>query len=292
MQPMTGTHTIHPLLGIFPKPLPLSLAIEAFTEDGKRAPVASLQKAEDTPLFVGKLTAPGQRAAYDLVYRPDEKSGQFLADWPKQLAAKGEYTLDVALVRDASAPIWLPTGTEHATRSFQRADTLLTMPWSLVALLILILLVVLDVVAVRLASGPLAGAALIFTKQDRKGVTEEVGQVNISGMLNRHRYVAKRSQLEGLGRFDRIEVEATKSDDPNATLAANIHLTWSADDGGASVTDDLAGVLEGETVRIGEGFRMQLKKESASAIPLWLWGWIVVTLVAWIATFGYLYLTA
>jgi hypothetical protein len=295
-QPMTGTHTIHPLLGLLPRPIPLPLAVEAFTEEGRPAPAVSLQKAGDTPLFVGKLTVPGRQTPYDLNYRPDEKTGQFLADWPAQLAAKGTYTLDVSLVKGANSSIWMPTGLEQMTRSFRREDTLLTLPWSLLALIALILILAADAVFLLLAVGPLAGAILVFSKPGRHGSLEEIGQVNITGRLNRHRYIAKKSQLDRdvtALNLERIEVQAAKSTEEGASFAANIHLQWSGEEGEPSATDDLDGVLEGETVGIGgQGLRMQLKKQAVSAVPPWLWVWIPATLTAWIAVCGYLYMKA
>lgn len=294
-QPMTGTYTIHPMLGLCPKPIPLRLAVEAFTKDGEPAPAAELQKAKDNPLFVGKLIVPGRQAPYELVYYPDENTGQFLADWPAQLAAKGDYKLEVTLVKGANSPMWLPSGPEQMTRSFRREDTLLTMPWSLLALIVLLLIVVSDVVFLVLASGPLAGAVLVFLKPGLIG-PEEIGQVNIGGPLNRHRYVAKKNQLDRdvptLG-LERIEVKGTKSTEEGASFAANIRLKWASEEGEPGESDDLEGVLEGETVRIsGQGLRMQLKKQGGARVPTWLWVWIVATLVAWIGTCAYLYLQA
>ena len=166
-EPISGTHSIHPGLRWFPDPMPLPLSVEVSPLDDKPLLATDLLRPEASNLLAGRLLVPGTETPYDLVFRPGEQAGQFVADWPHDVASKGRHTLEVSLIGGNLSPTWVPTNEEPLSQAFQRQDTLLTMPWSLLALIILIVIIAVAMVLLYLATGPLAGAVLVFTRRRR-----------------------------------------------------------------------------------------------------------------------------
>jgi hypothetical protein len=164
-QPISKTYTIHPMLRCFPPPLPLPLVVQVESQDGRPLVVTDVLRPGTKALFIGRLYAPHQATPYDLTFRPSENAGQFVAGWPLQADRKGNYVLEVWPVKGASSAAWMPASGEPMTRSFRREDELLTMPWSLCALISLAVIVIIAGILIYLASGPLAGARLRFTKR-------------------------------------------------------------------------------------------------------------------------------
>jgi hypothetical protein len=159
------TYTIHPKLRCCPRPQPLPLQVQVKSLGGDVLNASQVQKSVARPLFVGRLFVPGIAVPFDLSFRPDTTTDAFVADWPEGAARKGEYKLGVSLVEGASSAAWIPEGAGSREIRFSRRDTLLTMPWSLCALLILGAIVLVSGFLVYLAKGPLAGVVLIFTKE-------------------------------------------------------------------------------------------------------------------------------
>jgi len=164
-QPISKTYTIHPMLRCFPPPLPLPLVVQVESMDGRPLAATDVLRSGTKALFTGRLHVPHRATPYDLTFQPSENPGQFVADWPPQAASKGNYVLEVWPVKGASSAAWIPASGEPMTRSFRREDKLLTMPWSLCSLISLAVIVIVAGILVYLASGPLAGARLRFTKR-------------------------------------------------------------------------------------------------------------------------------
>jgi hypothetical protein len=164
-QPITGTHTIHPMLEWFPSPKSLPLIVQIESLDGQPLVATDVLKSDTETLFVGRLHVPGKATPDELAFRPGEEIGQFVADWPPDAVDRGDYKLEVLLVKDASSEVWVPASKAPLTQSFQRRDTLLTMPWALLALIILAVIVIMAVVFIYRTTGPLFGAVLVFIKE-------------------------------------------------------------------------------------------------------------------------------
>jgi hypothetical protein len=165
VQPISKTYTIHPMLRWFPPPLPLPLVVQVESQDGRPLVAADVLRPGVAALLGGRLHEPGRAMPYELTFRPGGSTGQFVADWPVQATGKGSYLLEVSPVKGGSAAAWIPTSETAQSRSFWRQDTALTMPWSLLALITLVVLVVGTTILIYLASGPLSGAVLVFTKE-------------------------------------------------------------------------------------------------------------------------------
>ena len=165
VQPISGTYAIHPVLGWFPPPRPLPLVVQVTSQEGLSLEANDVLRSNAQALFKGQLEEPGRNVAYDLDFRADENAGQFVAEWPSQAANKGTYVLKVWPVTEASSARWMPAREEPLVRSFKREDTMLTMPWSLLALITLAIIILVAAFLIHLASGKLYGVVLVFTKE-------------------------------------------------------------------------------------------------------------------------------
>ena len=165
VQPVTRTYTIHPALRWFPPPEPLPLVVRMESKDGRPLGASDVLRPGAETLFVGRLYEPGRETPYDLTLRAGGSSGEFVADWPREADTKGDYVLEVLLSKDSLSVAWIPISDEPQRQPFQRQDTLLTMPWALLALIILTAIVVVANVLIYLATGPLFGVMLAFTKE-------------------------------------------------------------------------------------------------------------------------------
>lgn len=116
-------------------------------------------------------------------------------------------------------------------------------------------------------------------------------KTEISGWLNRRRYVAQRNQLERdvpLSRLERIEVRATRPSKEGASVAVNMTLFYQPDRGakvGRQVTID--GLNEGERTLLEQSTHVELKKRPAQWWEgIWLaLALIVSALLAWFGLF-------
>lgn len=290
-EPISKIYPVYPRLGWFPEPIKLPLAIEVSDQEGQPLVAGDLVRPGAGPLFRAQIRTPDNRT-YAVEFIPDEQPGRFVGNWPLEAKSKGQYVLEVSLLKENLSLVWMSDSSETQRIEFERAYAPLNMPWSLLALLLLLLLIGLTIVLIYLSTGPLAGAVLVFTKNG-----SPIGEVNVSGRLNRRRYRAMRKQLDEdvpALNLEAIQVTATKlTHDEEARLTANITLTWPGDDGDLGKTSqEVEDVNEGETVRISHDIRMKLEKRSAARVPLWVLALIIGAFFAWSFVFGYLYVTA
>ncbi|MBK9092417.1 MAG: hypothetical protein IPM84_06495 [Anaerolineae bacterium] len=273
---------------------PLPLVVEVRSEDGQLQPAVDIQKATDEALFTGRLRSPTQTRAFDVTFRPDKELGRFVADWPKEADQPGSYALEVTPNAEAAAAGWYPTSTALVTRTFERRDSLFTKPWSLLALLALVLLLAASAGLIYLASGPLVGASLSFFDS-----TGSLGDVKISGLLNRRQQIIKQKVLSAaipLLNLDHIQVKSVPPTVTEARVAVNTSLVWPSSDSGSEEPFEINDVNEGEPVTIDytKKIAMRLDKTSSGWIreTLWLVILIVAAFAAWAGVVAYLYRTA
>lgn len=292
--PVTETYALHPTFGWFPSVKPLPLVVEVRSEDGQLQPAVDIQKATDEALFTGRLRSPTQTRAFDVTFRPDKELGRFVADWPKEADQPGSYALEVTPNAEAAAAGWYPTSTALVTRTFERRDSLFTKPWSLLALLALVLLLAASAGLIYLASGPLVGASLSFFDS-----TGSLGDVKISGLLNRRQQIIKQKVLGAaipLLDLDHIQVKSVPPTVTEARVAVNTSLVWPSSDSGSEEPFEINDVNEGEPVTIDytKKIAMRLEKTSTGWIreTLWLVILIVAAFAAWVGVVAYLYRTA
>jgi hypothetical protein len=119
-------------------------------------------------------------------------------------------------------------------------------------------------------------------------------EVNVSGKLNRRKYVASKDQLDrdaptqGL---KEITVKPVRPTEGEARVAANVTLRWPGEGDESDEEYPIENLNEGETVRVREGLYVKLEKRRAG-LPWWLLLLIVLAVLIWLAVFGYLYFRA
>lgn len=291
-EPISKTQTIHPTFGWFAAPKPLPVSVEVVRKDGQPVTAGELLRSGEQHLFAGSLHAPGTSAPFEVLFDPAPEGNRFIAEWPREADRKGNYSLSVDLDGAALSTAFTPVDMSTQNRGFTRRDTLLTMPWSLLALLILIAWLILSGVLLGLANGPLAGVALAFAVDGRPA-----GSVNLSGRLNHHRYRAGKRQLDNeVPSLNLHHIEATgatpTADD--ASVAANVILYRSAEGGDPESLLEVS-LNEDESARFGkfsDGQTVKLVRGSSVRVPRWLWAGIFAGLVAWASVCAYLYLSA
>ena len=290
--PPTGTHTIHPTLDWFPEPKSVPLEIDVAPTEGTAIRAKDIVNADAGSLFVGRLYRPGRSEYKEIEYRPVDGEARFAAEWPDDAADTGDYRLEVHLVSEAISDLWLTQRDTPLERPFHREDTLLTLPWALLAALILGVLLVATVVLSVLTTGRLLGTWLTFSRERRGSA---VGEVKLYGPLSRRRHCV-RSRILALAvpslKLARIFARVAVATEPDARVAVDIELVWRGEEGDPEDRLSLDGVNEGEDIDIGGGLRMKLEKRHANwlAETWWFIFFVLLSFGAWFSVFGYLYL--
>jgi hypothetical protein len=199
----------------------------------------------------------------------------------------GNYTLNIKLADDQLATYWRVADQTAIERVIRRADSLLSMPWSLIAALSIGLLSLIVLLLVYLLSGQLAGARLVFSANG------EV--IDLTGSLNRRRYEVKPSQLERDAPMSKVErqIECIKLQTIKPTVDAQIDgvqprvavrgQLWRSD-GEPEYFDN---INEGDEIPFTGA---TLTKEATWLSQSWLHVLLIVlAFLIWFAIFGYLY---
>lgn len=246
VEPLSQTYSIHPQLGFFPPPQPVPLVVQVESLDGRLLVAGDVLKSADAVLFTGRLYPPGLATMYELQFRPSEKVGQFVAEWPAGLAMPGQYTLEVAPVRGANASAWIPNTMEPQSRLFSRQDTLLTQPWALTALIGAATALVLFAVLVwNVATRPVG----VITFTDSGGTRAILHDEYLGRPFRgwRHTYSSRSSALRSL-HLSRLKATKAKPDPEKGGRA--IHLCLYDDEGGLLLDNILH---SGESDYVGHG---------------------------------------
>lgn len=296
-EPEDEIYPIYPMMRWFPDPTDVPLIVRTLAADGRALPASELLRSTAANLFRGRLRVPSGEVYADLEFIPSEKPGEFAAKWPVEANARGEYSLDVGIVNDNLSAAWLPAVESIQTRVFERSHKFLNMPWSLLAMIILVALIALSSLMIYVSAGPLAGVKLVFIGKSSDGRSESsLGFVNLSGRINRRRITAKGKRLNdapaGLN-LQRVDASAVKpEEDSNARVAADITLISAGSDDGDGDETPITALPEGVKFPIQKEIKVVLEKEPTSKVPLWLLAVIAASLVSWAVVFGYLYVNA
>lgn len=252
------TYTIHPLLRWFPDPDPLPIELSITNSKGEIIRGDKLLRPGKETLVSGRLHHVDSDVDFPLTFALNE-NGIFVAGWPQNANCPGTYELQVDLQSKNLSPAFRPTVPDQQTVRFLRRDSWLSQPWSLLALILLIIVILFDTWLLRRATGPLANAELRF-KID--GL--DIGSVNVSGTLNRRKYTAKRVQLDRS--IPDLDLEKIQAETPGGNV--NVTLYWPSeafDDDEESYIDD---ALSEATPFFNVGFDEEIYVDSNTVMRL------------------------
>jgi hypothetical protein len=294
---------IHPALRWFPNPKPKQIVIKVTAND-QAIPLTDLAINVNNDVFTGKLNDLSSGESYDLKFSAPNDNGRFIADWPKNAFHKGEYGLEVTLVTDNISPLWIPLTTSSPQLSILMQDNIVSMPWSLLALLILVAIAIGSYSLLWLGSGSLYKCWLRFKSVGDASGDVCQGDVRVYSFFRRRRYIVTPEicvrDLPGCF-MEKIEVRSViPQDDKNARVAADISLYLKGNDKEPGEVTQINSLNEGQPILINPVTEMVLEKQTG--IPkgplLWfsqVWYFLffsLFVLVIWFGVFANLYLNA
>jgi hypothetical protein len=254
-------YPLHPMLAWFPPPDPGGIAVKVSyaMQEKSQINAEALQAGTKGILFSGMLTEVQSGNEYKLNFKSDKEKGLFIADWPEAANRTGQYKVAVDLNADAIPRIYAldRTKSTHNESTFRLHDTLLSMPWSRLALIILSLYVLVAwLILPFLTQGKLLGVSLDY----------KADQLPLWGNFNRRKHVLPQKTIQEFfgetvesitaRQIDPIiRVEGYDEGQEQPKRAVQLDVTWHALDstGGLDEQGNPVWVKRSESFRANEG---------------------------------------
>jgi hypothetical protein len=251
--------TTRPILNWFAKPDTSGIfAISVAPADAKPILVSEMVNDIKKPLFLAKIINGTDQKSYDIKFLADPSSNSFLADWPVDAPPEGSYILkSINLEKDNLSPAWIPTNVDAKDVNFNLHEEPWTSPWSMLALIELIVFLIWIIIMFILNAGPLYG----FTLDIRMG--EFIESIKIYRFLVTYGITIRKKQIDRVlpnAGIEKIVIKPVKPTIEDAKIAVDVIIYWSD---GSSVETVLNGINEGEEGLVTKDFYVRLTRIQA-----------------------------
>ncbi len=288
-------YPLHPFLSFSSSVAPMEFEMRfvgGLDDSEPRAVSASdVIRDDEQALFTGELMATGKSKRYPLQFMVDQATGTVKAQWPEEAGNAGDYRLHIEINSNNLLPQWiLVKGPAALEVNFQRADTIFTNPWSGMAAVVLLLVLVILAVLLVLVNGPLALSVVNFETGSGRNVAP--GQVKTSSALKTWNYTAEEKQCEREAPYEDLKSvnirngRLSTGDNGEKVWAADLKIIYKAGD-----DYDIEGLPLGEQVNTRSATLVSWAKAPRNFLSRSAWVVVLgsVLLAVYIGIFSYLF---